>query len=291
MREPDRTQLPLVETFGEQLERAIATRGRSRWRVQRRALGLAFAAGLVAVSLVTSPGRAASGLVGEWLGLAEPGDPATVDLPRPRGEGQTEPMSSIVLAAGRAPDGVRYEFVLENFGEWTRSPVGDFRSCLNIEWPDARAGQINPQFGCFPAFPPAVVDETVVKFGGAIFDPSYTTHVQLAGLARADVSDVRVLYKDEHGDRRDAPVDFAGVTGALAERVGADAPFGIFFAFLPPEWLGWGAKFDPRACPPEENPYDAEAIEVIAYDHEGHLIATKTGNNINSWAGPPPCPR
>ena len=295
MREPNETQLPFVESFGEELERAIANRAGSRRRLRRRsrrrALALAFAAGLVAVSLMTAPGRAATGLVGEWLGLAEPGDPPTVDGPRQRGGLHKEPTGSIVLAAGRAPDGVRYEFVLESLSEPARpAPRGeDFGHCLNIEWPDAHTGQISPQFGCYPAFPPAVVDRAVVKWQGAMFDNTYTTHVQIAGLASADVSDVRILYKDEHGTKRDAWVDFAIVAGAVRERVGADRPFGVFLAFLPPAWLGYGASYDPRTCPPEKHPYDPDAMEVIAYDHEGDVIAREAGNNLLSVGGRNPC--
>jgi hypothetical protein len=124
-----------------------------------------------------------------------------------------------------------------------------FRECLNIEWPDARTGAISPQFGCNPTLPPPVVDKTAVKRQGAMFDPSYTAYVQIAGLARSDVRDVRILYKDEHGAKRDAPVDFATVTGALRKRAGADRPFGVFIGFLPQAWLGYGALYDPRPVP------------------------------------------
>lgn len=291
MREPDGTQLPLVESFGEQLERAIAYRAASRRRSRRRGLGLAFATALVAASLLTAPGRAASDLVGEWLGLAEPGDPPTVDAPRQRGNLHKRPISPIVLAAGRAPDGVRYEFVLERFAEPAKSdpPAEGFRQCLNIEWPDARVGRISPQFGCHPTFPPPVIDKTAVKWQGAMFDPSYTAYVQIAGLARSDVRDVRVLYKDEHGAKRDAPVDFVTVTGALRKRADADRPFGVFIGFLPQAWLGYGARYDFRQCPPEENAYDPEAIEVIAYDRQGQAIARETGNNLNSVSGRAHC--
>jgi hypothetical protein len=291
MSEPDGRQLPLVDSFGEQLERAIANRTASRGRSWRRGLGLACATALVAASLLTAPGRAASDLVGEWLGLAEPGDPPTVERPRPRGNLHKQRLNPIVVAAGRAPDGVRYEFVLERFPEPAKSdpPAEAFRQCLNIEWPDARTGQISPQFGCLQTFPPPAVDKTAVKWQGAMFDPSYTSHVQIAGVARSDVRDVRILFKDRHGAKRDAPVDFATVTGALRKRAGADRPFGVFIGFLPPAWLGYGARYDFRQCPPEEHPYDPEAIEVIAYDHHGQAIATGTGNNINSVSGRPHC--
>jgi hypothetical protein len=288
MREPDGTQLPLVETFGEELERAIANRAGSRRRSQRRLLSLC-AAGLLAVSLLTPPGRAASGLVGEWLGIGEPGGPPSLDVPRPRGMLQKEPIRPIVLSAGRAPDGVRFEFVLESFAEPARSdpPSEDFRYCLNLEWPDAAQGQISPQFGCYRAFPPAVLDRAVVKRGGLIFDNTYTTHVQIAGLARYDVARVRILYKDEHGAKRDAQVHFARVAGPVRERAGADRPVGVFIGFLPPAWLGYGASHDPRPCPPEQRPYDPDAIEVIAYDDEGQVIAREVGNNLLSLGGRP----
>jgi hypothetical protein len=182
--------------------------------------------------------------------------------------------------------------VLEHVAEPAKSklPRGYFGHCLNIEWPDAGAGQISPQFGCYPSFPPRVVEKAVVKWQGAMFEPSRTSHVQIAGIARSDVSDVRMLYKDERGARRDARVDFAIVAGTPRERAGAERPFGVFLAFLPPAWLGHGASYDPRSCPPEEHPYDPDAVEVIAYDHEGQVLARKMGNNILSFGGPSPCP-
>jgi hypothetical protein len=202
---------------------------------------------------------------------------------------QKETTGSIVLAAGRAPDGVRFEFVLEGFAEPARSdpPSEDFRHCLNLEWPDARQGQINPQFGCYQAFPPAVLDRAVVKRGGLIFDNTYSTHVQTAGLARSDVARVRILYKDERGAKRDAPVHFARVAGPLRRRVGADRPFGVFIAFLPPAWLGYGASIDPRPCPPEQRAYEPDSIEVLAYDDEGKVIAREVGPNLLSLGGRP----
>ncbi len=68
------------------------------------------------------------------------------------------------------------------------------------------------------------------------------------------MSDVRILYKDEHGAKREAPVDFASVTGEVRERADADRPFGVFIGFLPQAWLGYGANFDPRPAPHESTP-------------------------------------
>jgi hypothetical protein len=293
MRETDGAQLPIVESFGAELERAMRGRAGTRRRSQRRALVTVCAAGLVAVSLMTAPGQAATGAVGEWLGLAEPGDPPTVDSPRTRaggGAGQ-EPTGSVVVASGRAPDGARYEFVVEaiEVPAGMGSPHAERQRCLNIEWPDARSGQISPQFGCFPAFPPAEVDDLVVRPGGAMYDETYTRDVQIAGLARSDVGDVEIRYEGRDGTSREAEVDFARVAGDVRQRAGADGPFGVFLAFLPHDWMGYGANLDPRHCPPEERPYDPDAIEVIAYDDHGEVIARMDGNNILSTGGRPPC--
>ena len=197
-----------------------------------------------------------------------------------------------MVATGRAPDGVRYEFVLERFAEPAKSdpPAEDVLRCLNVEWPDTRVGPIRPLFGCHPSFPPAGAEKAVVKWVGAMFDPALTTYVHIAGFARADVSDVRLLYRNERGAKRDAAVNFAQVTTPLPERAGAYEPFGIFIAFLPQAWLGYGANFDPRPCPVEEQSYEPDAIEVIAYDHQGQAIARETGNNLISTDGRPHCP-
>jgi hypothetical protein len=289
MREPDGAQLPLVESFGQELERAIARHRALRRRSRRRVISLVCAGGLLGASLLTPPGRAASGAVGDWLGIGEPGGPPSVEGPRPRVDAQVEPTGSTVVAAGRSPDGERYEFVLERFTKPANSAPRDedFRQCLNVEWPSARAGRISPQFGCQAVFPPVTLGEAVVKVGGTMFDPSYTGHVQLAGLTRLDVRDVRILYKDESGARRQAPVGFQRVGGALRERAGADGSFGVFMGFLPPAWLGYGARYNPRSCPVEERALDPDAIRVIAYGREGDQLASKSVSNLNSWAVPP----
>jgi hypothetical protein len=94
---------------------------------------------------------------------------------------------------------------------------------------------------------------------------------------------------ETENSRREARVDFASATTALRERAGADGRVGVFIGFLPSAWLGYGANYDPRSCPPEEHAYDPDAIEVIAYDHQGQAIARETGNNILSVGGRPPC--
>jgi hypothetical protein len=66
-------------------------------------------------------------------------------------------------------------------------------------------------------------------------------------------------------------------------------PSAVFIGFLSQAGLRYGALHDPRHCPPQEHPYDPDAIEVIAYDDHGGVIARETDNNINSTSGRPPC--
>jgi hypothetical protein len=72
---------------------------------------------LVIAVLVPLAGCSGSGEPGQQPAVGEPGGPPSFDGPRPRGNLQREPITSVVLAAGRAPDGAHYEFVLENFAE------------------------------------------------------------------------------------------------------------------------------------------------------------------------------
>jgi hypothetical protein len=87
-----------------------------------------------------------------------------------------------------------------------------------------------------------------------MFDETRTTHVQIAGLARSDVRDVRILYKDEQSAKRDAPVDFVSVTGAVRERAGANAPSASSSGSC--HRLGWAAAHctTPGTAPRKNTP-------------------------------------
>ncbi len=57
--------------------------------------------------------------------------------------------------------------------------------------------------------------------------------VLVSGQTGADVHDVKVLYQEPDGTRRELPVDFARVDGQLRELANRPEAMGTFVAFLP----------------------------------------------------------
>jgi hypothetical protein len=121
----------------------------------------------------------------------------------------------------------------------------DFRYCLNIEWRDARSGQINRNAAATRGFhrPWSIGSWSsgAERLRSQIHDPRADRRPRAIGRQN----------KDAPGAKGDAPVHFARVTGPPLERAGASGPFGAFIAFLPPAWLGYGANYEPRPYPPE----------------------------------------
>jgi hypothetical protein len=64
----------------------------------------------------------------------------------------------------------------------------------------------------------------------------------------------------------------------VRQRAGADGPFGLYLAFLPPT-----IRYQPptESCP-EKGTFDPEAIELIAYDDQGAEIARENLPNLIS---------
>lgn len=248
----------------------------------------ACASGLLALTLLTPAGRTAGDWVGERLGIGDPGAPPT--LRERRGVGHGKISKSIVFAAGHAPDGARYEVVLDWFMRPAKnSPPGEvFNNCLDVEWPTVPRESTSGS--CGPVFPPAAASKAAI--GRYISGPQSlelaTKHLVLNGFTRADVDRVRVVYKDRSGRKRDAPVDFVRVRGALQRRLRADKPFGFYIAFLPPSFPRYLGAFPRsgrlRPCP---DAYDKKAIELVAYDDEG--IELKRVVRDNSTSGRAAC--
>ena len=287
MQEQDRTELPTLERFGEDLERAMAERRRARRQAPRRSLALAVVVVLLAGALLTPPGRAASGWIGELVGI---GDAPTLERPY-TGERVDR---SVVFATGRAPDGARYEVVLDEIAKPADAPPAKpSQSCLLVEWPDTpgegRSGS------CGLEFPPAAEDTAI----GRYYAPpeilkKATKHLVLNGFARSDVSNVKVLYTDDTGNKREAPVDFIAIKGALRERIGAGQPFGFYVAFLPPSFNGFSPgtpasrEHGVPACA-QHGVRNPQAIELIAYDDRGKEIERVKRYNIVQGAIPIRC--
>jgi hypothetical protein len=161
----------------------------------------------------------------------------------------------VVLLSGRAPDGALYEVYVERFER-----NGESRGhCEQLWWPyvpeEGSGGSCGPGIPPTSAFGRRDPEKVAAKpFGFPTYASAATKHRVLRGYARSHVSRVRVVYRDEDGVRRDAPVELTRVRGQLQARIEASQPFGIFVAFVPPD-------ADPRA-----------AIEVLAYDESGEQV-------------------
>lgn len=233
----------------------------------RRALALACALGLSATLLLTPPGRAVTAWAGELIGVGDVGGPPTREQ-----RDQGAPVErSVVFAAGRAPDGARYEYVVDRFptgkdpsapaGEGVAGPEGEtFKWCLGLEFPDLVPRGISGF--CGPEFPPPQRDGVVRPFGGLNAYPGVTEYLVLTGFAEPHVHRVRVTYHDENDRRREAPVDLVAANDVLRDRTGSDRPFASFVAFVDPSF--------PLA--PGTRPFDRKAIDVIAYDANGREL-------------------
>jgi hypothetical protein len=245
----------------------------------RLAVTAALAALLVGAGIVTTPGQAVTSWVAERLGLAGVGGPPSMEK-RP-----FRTRSSAVIATGRAPDGARYEAVLDTTSPRDRNRKPDRKTgvCTGLEWPDVPGGA-RGVWTCGPAFP----GQTGLGRRGVYakaFGVQAIAYVEasawpvLTGFSRPEVRRLRVLYTDRDRRRRDAPVDLFRLTGALWRRVGASRPVGYWVAFLPPS----SPQYDDTA-PETRRLFDRRAITVIAYDRAGgELGRTYHSNYTLTW--------
>jgi hypothetical protein len=170
---------------------------------------------------------------------------------------------AVVLLRGRAPEGARYEFTVKLQRERSGRVYG---ICFDLWWPHvARAlsggfcGPRIPPPGAFGHGRPERVGAKAFGFLGNA-KPA-TSRLTLSGFARASVTRVRVVFETRDGARRDAPVNFVRVRGALRRRVGAHGSFGFWVAFLPRYVAGARAR------------RGRHAIEVIAYGNRGDELS------------------
>jgi hypothetical protein len=196
--------------------------------------------------------------VEEPAGREQPGDRR---WPRPTSSGESD---AVVLLSGRAPDGALYEVYTTHFEEGT--PSGH---CVTLWWPYVRFGRAGG--ACGPGLPP----ETAFRARGgeplaakpygflSALGGEATRYWFLEGYARPNVSRVEVRYRDRQGGWHDAPVDLAQIEGAELERARADAPFGLFVAFVP-------SSVD--RCRDERQEH-CKALEVIAYGADGRELS------------------
>jgi hypothetical protein len=247
-----------------------------RWQLGT-AVGLLAAAAVVA----TPPGRAGAGWVGDTLGLVELGDPPTHHRP---GAG-SETRGSYVIATGHAPDGGRYELVLDRYpGGVTIADGEPVDGCLSLDWPDTAAGSFSGF--CGPGFPPpqnggrAPGGAPARPFGFLGVYPGATRYLALYGFTEPAVRRVAVTYPTADGTRHNATVDLIEPSAELHRRIGSIEPVNVFVAFLPSS-----AGADSEGS--------SKTLEVIAYDAAGGELGRVRHENLTNPSirkGPAPKP-
>jgi hypothetical protein len=154
--------------------------------------------------------------------------------PRPWDKRPTEsrPEDVVVMAAGRAPEGARYEWFVEETVDEDGEAIG---VCTTLWWP--RYEQVGAHGSCGPQAPPASAygrrrpEEVMAKpYGFLDAEVPATEHFMLSGYARPRVERVRVVWA---GGSEEAPARLFEVTPAEADRMGATAPFGFWVTFVP----------------------------------------------------------
>jgi hypothetical protein len=180
----------------------------------------------------------------------------------PTGPGESDP---VVLLSGRAPDGALYELYTTHFEE-NGAPFGN---CVSMWWPYVREAMVGGS--CGPGLPPETAfgrrhPETVAAkpygFLSALAAAA-TKYWVLDGYARPNVDRVHVRYRDRKGGWHDAPVKLVQIDGERLARAKADAPFGVFVAFVPrsvDRCQGGRAE-------------DCMALEVTAYGADGRRLS------------------
>ncbi len=215
----------------------VSSRGETapvRGEGRRRALALGAAALLALVVLLTPPGRAASAWVGELVGIGEVGGEPT-NANRTFGvEG-----SAVVIDNGTGPGGSRYEWVAYECEVDLRDEGSDTKFGgigVSLEWPEVKG--YGGGGGCEELQGrPRPPGDSIGSHGAHILPAEFKgvdePTVMVSGQTGANVHDVKVLYQEPDGTRRELPVDFARVDGQLRELANRPEAMGTFVAFLP----------------------------------------------------------
>jgi RNA polymerase sigma factor (sigma-70 family) len=158
-----------------------------------------------------------------------PREPRPWDKRPSNSEGSSE---VFVLAEGRAPEGTRYEWFVDETVDEDGDRIG---VCTTLRWP--RYEQVGAHGSCGPQVPPVSAygrrrpDEVMAKpFGFLDAEVPATEHYMLSGYARPRVERVRVVWA---GGSEEAPVELFEVTPEKADRMGAAEPFGFWVTFVP----------------------------------------------------------
>jgi hypothetical protein len=188
-----------------------------------------------------------------------PGPPLTKRPVDPKAAGKP-----IVLAAGRSPDGARYEWYVSHYEDKQGKVYGN---CTDLWWPGESAiasGSCGPGLPPDTAFGRRQPERVFAKPYGFLTDRRPATrYLMLSGYARPSVARVGVSYTGRDGKRHQAPVELTRVDAALAKRMAAKGPFGYFVAFV----ARGGGKH-----PIQVTAYDASGAVLSRYQHRDPLL-------------------
>jgi len=291
-------------TVRTRLRRALA-RLRPLLAERAAAVVLAGVTALLAIALLTPPGRAAlsdaAALLGEIGGSPASDGDEGLESTVPPGE----PGAPTVVDNGEAPDGSRYEWVAYRREERLSPRVGargKARSmdmfCVRFAWADAPRRQGSGGCGSVGGWWPGLVG-----LSGRLVRPTEAggTHDRdylMIGRVDPRVGRLRIVYRRHGGDRREVPVDLARVDGDLLRRAGGGRPFAVFTAFIPSalireDRLGQRHRLmslsvvDPtfrmplpysaaykRCVRRHGGFFDRGWVDLIAYDRGGERVAT-----------------
>jgi hypothetical protein len=281
----------------------------NRRRDRRPALLVAAAALALLVVALTPPGGAVARWVDGLFATGEPGGAPTNHPPAIASRDGRPAGKAYVLAAGRAPDGVRYELVVAHGPQlhvdaMRRTPDGELEKtaghCTSFSWPDVPLYPEGVGFSelCLPGrFPTEYLIDDLARHNAAarpytfLNPPRHTREYMYAyGFALPEVTRVRVLYETGTGELKDAPVDLIEPSAEAHERIGSRRPLDVFVTFLP---YAAGRLEDPL---PQERPrLPSTPYHVIAYDKNGNILSHVERTDLanapagETWAPRPDC--
>jgi hypothetical protein len=218
---------------------ARRTPTRTPRRPRRRAMSIAFAAALLGAGLLTAPGRAATGWVGDLVGVGDVGESPTQKHRGFEGKG-----AAIVVNNGFAPDGSRYEWVVYPCKVNLRDEglPENFKGLgLSFEWPGRKQDGGAGGGSCEGRRDPGERTPVFGSFGTQIVPDQFkgvaAPDLVVSGTTGPDVYGVRVVYVDAKGGRHNLDVDFARIGPKLRGKLTPSASLGgTFVAFIPGKW-------------------------------------------------------
>lgn len=239
-----------ISEFGRRL--AVAGKpGRPSYARRHRYGLLALGAVCLVAAALSPPGQAAISWAGELVGIGEVGGPPTSD---DRPEGVSPASDQVVIANGSAPDGTRYEIVVYRTDDPVAGDPERGSTCIFVDFP-AREGTNGGACG-----------DNTFEGEGRMFpygvsgpaEDGVPENPYVSGYVKPEVARVTVRREGDHGPPIEAEV--ARLDGQLQQRIGADAPIGLFLAFLP------------RDFDVEDLGMRGEALEITAYDPAGAVL-------------------